>query len=555
MVSVICSKAQDKSQSINFISIDNLSLNKSLAIKSIQDSVSVKRIINNFTDELIEDGYLTSTIDSIYSDTNRVLVCLTAGIQFKWLELNCESIPEEIMRNVKLNPTKFESDIFNINELNVLKKKIINWCDNNSFPFAAVYLDSIEVENGNISAKLILDGLDYYSIDSVHVKGDINIETSFIERFVGISSGDGYSEKRVNEANRLLNEISFIELLRPIEVEFYDNDADIFIYLKKRKANRFSGLLGVLPNNKSSGKLMLTGEVDFYLINSFGKGESLGMKWQKLESSSQNLIINADFPFLFNSPVGIMYNFTLQKKDSTYLNIRNKIAVKLALQGNNSVNVYFERRTSSIISDAGINSLAGIKSDIAGAGFNYKRVNNILNPRNGYFIESNIGLGLRKSENNLSDITSEEKSFYELESFSGVYFPLKGKLIMHLANRVLWKGKNKLYNNEMQFIGGNNSIRGFDEASIPVSFYSSATIELRYLYEQNSNVFVFFDGAYYERNSVEEFVNDYPFGVGLGTNFETKAGIFSLSYGVGKQFDNPISFSNAKIHFGFKNLF
>jgi hypothetical protein len=37
--------------------------------------------------------------------------------------------------------------------------------------------------------------------------------------------------------------------------------------------------------------------------------------------------------------------------------------------------------------------------------------------------------------------------------------------------------------------------------------------------------------------------------------FDTKAGVFSLSYALGKQFDNPISFKTGVVSFGYIALF
>ena len=57
------------------------------------------------------------------------------------------------------------------------------------------------------------------------------------------------------------------------------------------------------------------------------------------------------------------------------------------------------------------------------------------------------------------------------------------------------------------------------------------------------------------KNTLIENTTNYPFGFGIGVNFQTKPGIFSVSYAVGKQNGNPIDLSVAKIHFGIVNLF
>ena len=64
------------------------------------------------------------------------------------------------------------------------------------------------------------------------------------------------------------------------------------------------------------------------------------------------------------------------------------------------------------------------------------------------------------------------------------------------------------------------------------------------------------DYAYTERKVYNaDVVFDTPYGFGVGTTFETGAGIFSISYAVGSQLDNPIDLRGAKVHFGFLNYF
>jgi hemolysin activation/secretion protein len=94
-----------------------------------------------------------------------------------------------------------------------------------------------------------------------------------------------------------------------------------------------------------------------------------------------------------------------------------------------------------------------------------------------------------------------------------------------------------------------------DENSIFASFYGLGTLETRFLFERNSSVFLFLDGGYYERSLPEEFQSDFPLGFGAGINMQTRAGIFSLNYALGKQFDNPVNIGNAKIHIGYINRF
>ena len=95
----------------------------------------------------------------------------------------------------------------------------------------------------------------------------------------------------------------------------------------------------------------------------------------------------------------------------------------------------------------------------------------------------------------------------------------------------------------------------FDEEAILATFFNVITLEFRYLLSQNSYFNVFFDGAYAERRLERSYENDFPFGFGAGLAFETKAGLFGVSYALGRQQKNPIDFKSAKIHFGYVNYF
>ena len=98
------------------------------------------------------------------------------------------------------------------------------------------------------------------------------------------------------------------------------------------------------------------------------------------------------------------------------------------------------------------------------------------------------------------------------------------------------------------------SQRGFLEEELLATFRSTLTIEPRFILDQNSYLFAFFDQSWYERN-VSSYLHDAPFGFGAGISFGTNIGIFSLTYALGRQQNNPIQFRDSKIHFGYVAYF
>src|SRR5690606_25384173 len=137
----------------------------------------------------------------------------------------------------------------------------------------------------------------------------------------------------------------------------------------------------------------------------------------------------------------------------------------------------------------------------------------------------------------------------------GTYIPLGNRSTFLVRARGAYLLNENMFRNEIYRIGGLKTLRGFNEQSIFASAYVVGTAEYRFILEENSNVFVFFDQAIYEDRTDEKTLSDTPFGFGAGINFETNAGIFSLTYALGKQLENPVEIRSGKIHFGFISFF
>ena len=107
---------------------------------------------------------------------------------------------------------------------------------------------------------------------------------------------------------------------------------------------------------------------------------------------------------------------------------------------------------------------------------------------------------------------------------------------------------------ELLRFGGNLNQRGFMEDELLATSKTTGTLELRFILDQNSFLFAFYDQSWYERNT-SNYLSDTPRGFGTGISFGTSVGIFSLSYALGQQFNNPILLRDSKIHFGYVAYF
>ncbi len=288
-----------------------------------------------------------------------------------------------------------------------------------------------------------------------------------------------------------------------------------------------------------------------------------------MQASTQDLKTRFIFPFLFKTPFGIDANFKLYKKDSTYLEVNPNIGIQYHLSGENYFKVFVNRKQLTLINTKGLAGLttlppyADITSSLYGISLKMEKLDYRLNPRKGYSIIGTIGAGnkiIKKNDKLDANIYKNMKlnsAQYSAELEADVFLPIKNRSTIKFGNKSAYLYNENLFQNELFRVGGLKTLRGFDEESISASAYSIFTLEYRFLFEENSYIFFFGDGAYYENKSISFTGDGYdtPFGFGTGISFETKAGIFSINYALGKQFNNPIDLKTGKVHFGIVNYF
>jgi len=454
-----------------------------------------------------------------------------------------------------------ENNTIPIQDYNTLTQKVLNYLENNGFPFASVYLDHISIKNDTVFANLVVDKNIRCTFDSIVVRGNLKIARNYLKTYLNFKSKKPYNESVVKQIPQLLQEIPFATETQPSNIEFIENKASLYLFLEKKRINQFDGYVGLVPISEVSGKIAISGEVNLHLMNLFTIGESIDLQWRASERFSQFLELKVNFPYLFGTPLGVDGLFMLDKKDTTYLNMNYIMGLNYSFKGYNFARVYFDYSTSNILdktlyANADFLSYSDYRKSMYGFAFRFRNLDFIYNPRKGYDLNLNIAVGTRK----IVEKPNAVESYYKDVDLFTIRYRAHGKIMGYVPLQKRWVlvlgaeggclfGKQNLVN-ELFRIGGMNSLQGFDDRSIRASSYGIALVELRFLIAQIAYINAFFNGAWYEQKNSGNYLHDFPFGFGLGITFTTKAGLFYLSYALGKQLDNPISFKTGKIHFG-----
>ncbi|MDP4266521.1 MAG: hypothetical protein Q8880_03720 [Bacteroidota bacterium] len=521
----------------------------------------LKKLIYTLHDE----AYITATIDSITEDSISVTAYITTGKEYKWVILKKGNADEDILRAAYFSIRQFSKKPVYYKQVNKLMDRILENLENNGYPFGVVKLDKIIFSENNIEAEININKKKRIQIDSIVINGNAKISLTYIYNAIGIKPGDYYNENLFGKIGASISNIPFLVMKSTPKVVFWGEKAEIILNIDKKKANQFDAIIGIMPANDIKQSTMVTGEAHIKLLNSFKRGELIEFNWRKPEQYSQELKTNFNYPFVLSSPFGCDLHFDLYKKDTSYINITRSIGITYYLRKGFVYKAYYENQTSEVLStQLSVNSNvnlpgnANITNNTYGLEVKGEKLDYNITPTQGYRLIINSGIGSK----HISKNSGNEELFKDIKEYSTQYrttsqvefynnilkrhvllFDIRGGIIRNAS----------IFENEMFRLGGLNSLRGFDDQSIYVSSYGSLLAEYRYMLDKNSYFNLFWNGAYYKNQN--KGIIDRPYGFGGGISFETKAGVFSIVYALGKQFDNPISFKAAKIHFGVSSYF
>lgn len=531
-----------------------------VAVERVEGPIALEAWKQGVRSDLIARGWLEASCDSCVTSGDTAVCTFHLGQSYRWARLSRGNVPLEIASASHFRERAYRERPVSPRQLARLMEDLLDQCENNGYPFAETGLDSVRIDGDGMHAALWLYQGPEMRYDSVVVKGEARINPRYLRAHIGIKPGDPYNESLALALEKRIKELPFINQRQPPYIRFTPQHARLYLFLDPKKASSFNGILGVLPD-PATGKVNFTGDIDLRLRNALKHGEAIDLNWRALKDKSQDLKVKLNYPFAFDTPFGIDLSLKLFKRDTTFLEVTTRAALEYLLPRGDKVGVFINDKSSQRLGRnfSATPGLGDVKLTSYGLALLRERFDYRFNPRSGMRVEVDGSVGRKRSTTATlveSASTEPERSTqYETNAQAIFHIPLGRRATLRLAGQGGSMVNEKLYRNEVYRIGGIKSLRGADEASIYCSSFGIGTVEYRFLFEENSNVFVFFDQAWIEDRTLDVILSDTPMGFGAGTSFETKAGIFSLTYALGRQFNNPIELRGGKVHFGFTSLF
>jgi outer membrane protein assembly factor BamA len=497
------------------------------------------------------------------------------------MQLRTDSIEKKALEQSGFVAKNFNGRPVNLQQMQQIKERVLNYYEKNGYPFGSIYLDSIELKNNTVTALLKLSRGPLYHIDSIRINGKIKLSNILLQRHLGIMNGSVYNKEKLEQISKRLLELPYITETQTSDLMLLGTGSILNVYLKPKKNSQLNFLIGFLPANNQTNKLQLTGDVNLNLKNSFGNGETILLNWQQLQLQSPRLNVGYQQPYFLKTAFGIDFAFDLFKKDSTFLQLNTVLGVQYLLSANQSGKLFFQRQ-STILLGAGVdtNLIKATKTlppniDVSatniGIDYSWNNTNYRFNPSKGNDIRlvGSVGIKNIKQSNdiiNLNDPNFNYSSLYDslkLKTYqvrvklTGCHYFKTGKrtTLKTAVNTAIFYSENT-FRNELFQIGGYKLLRGFDEESIFATQYAVGSLEYRYIIGQNSYLFAFADAGWVKNQYQTINISNQFTSAGLGILFETKLGLLNLSYALGKRNEENLDVRRgSKIHFGYINYF
>jgi len=545
------------------------------------DSMQQVRAIAGFVNYYKARGFAAVSIDSLKWGKGEVNAFVFVGKKYVVKSFTADYQITKANSLLSLSE-KFSNSAIDTSVFSNYANAVLGFYEDNGYPFCSLKTDSTILNKNKLEVFLSIDKGALFLFDSMHIDGDANVKKTFLSAYTGLRVGKVYSESVYRKAFDKLNQLPFLSAERIPQMVFVNGGkAKPYLYLKKKKSDQVNGIVGLAPstaNNAQAQSFVFTGEFLLKLNNLFKTGKMVMINWKSFQARSQELKTAFNYPYILGQPFGADLAVDFLKFDTLYSNFNRQIGIQYYTSGINGFKVFYKVNTTNLISvdtnkvraKESLPDINSVQTAQYGLSANFNLLDYRFNPRKGWWIESTISAGTKQiltdnriasvkfgtANYNLYDSTVLKTNQYQIKLKVDKFFPIGLKGTIKAGVSIEQIVAPVIYFNEVMREGGINSLKGFNEQSIYATNFNMLDFEYRYLLGPNSYIKAFWNGAYYEDHTTgKNATYDTPWGFGVGGNIETRAGILSILYALGKEKQNNFDLRAGKIHFGISSYF
>ena len=527
--------------------LDIVDDNYFIIIDSINNDVNNLELTKKI-DSIRNQGYFKlEIVEKIKIDSLKYKIKIDLNQKFE----NIYLLDKGSMINFKDQKIKIINDErhyqIKINQLEGFLTKTSEDIANKGYPFNKVQLIDIKsYDQVNLYATVNIELNQKRKTDKIIVKGYENFPKTFTKHYLRYSTKDDFNFEEIKKKGEEIQKLGFVRQVKDPEVLFKKDSTITYFYLEKVKNNSFDGFIG-FATNEESRKLDINGYMDIRLNNSLNYGEQININYKSTNDSDRFLKTNIIAPYIFNTPFALELNLDLTKKDSAYTKDKQSVGISYLINNKHNVSFHISSLNSTSSLEIANELIKDYKSNFRKIKYDFKKVN-----FNDKLITIKFLASVEYSSGNRKDNSGTyNQNIYLVRAFNN--FNVTEKSIIYINVESFLLNSNNYYLNEMLLFGGINSIRGFEENSIPTNKMFLINSEFRFKLNNDIYINSIIDSAYYENIIENNSINIY--GVGFGLNINTNSGVFRINYANGIRKGQDIDLKLSKIHLSFSNIF
>ena len=484
--------------------------------------------IDRILQQVKKRGFFTARIDSISKTNKELIAYLDLGKKINEIIVitkkdNTDGIIDPGIDSIKIKTKEF-SDFTN---------QLLEQIDRKGNSFSEITYVNPLLKNDTLFLEMKISNSSSRKIDKVITRGYEDFPKKFITKYFLIDKNTVFSKKKLNQVSALSNKLDFIKEKKAPEVLFKKDSTHLYLFLDKIGTSSFDGLVNF--SSKENGKgLLLNGNLDLKLNNTFNTGEKFEIIWNKVSDEKTDFKINSYVPYVLNSKFSTTLEFYLYREDSTFINTNFELKTDYSINQKSHASILYSSEKSNYLLNISNNDLASYSNYFIGLGYELKKssTSNLYKYKNG--LNLNLTIGKRKT-----DTESINQLKFHFSAFANVQINNRGYLNIKNESGLL-TSKNYLLN-ELFRIGGANSIRGYNEQSIFTNGYSYSNIEFRYSLDTSSYLYSITDLGIYKENTTNKIKK--LLGIGAGYQFRINNNLVNLGYVISTN-----SSTNAKLN-------
>ena len=471
--------------------------------------------IDRILQQVKKRGFFTARIDSISKTNKELIAYLDLGKKINEIIIvtkkdNTNGIIDSGIDSIKIKTREF-SDLTN---------QLLEQIDRKGNSFSEITYVNPLLKNDTLLLEMKISNSSSRKIDKVITRGYEDFPKKFITKYFLIDKNTVFSKQKLNQVSALSNKLDFIKEKKAPEVLFKKDSTHLYLFLDKIGTSSFDGLVNF--SSKENGKgLLLNGNLDLKLNNTFNTGEKFEIIWNKVSDEKTDFKINSYVPYILNSKFSTTLEFYLYREDSTFINTNFELKTDYSINQKSHASILYSSEKSNYLLNISNNDLASYSNYFIGLGYELKKssTSNLYKYKNG--LNLNLTIGKRKT-----DTESINQLKFHFSAFANVQINNRGYLNIKNESGLL-TSKNYLLN-ELFRIGGANSIRGYNEQSIFTNGYSYSNIEFRYSLDTSSYLYSITDLGVYKENTTNKIKK--LIGIGAGYQFRINNNLVNLGY-------------------------